>query len=246
MLLLIMVAARKPRIASPLRRIPIGIWFCLGILWSTACLILVLPRFPETHALFGDWHAHAQYLVFFMAGYLSARSLRFQTWLSQWRWGLLLLALIGITAELGLRAIGRGLLPAGNVPGSLLVLPWGGIERSARALYMWSAVFAILAWGHRWLNRPYRWLPWANDSVYPWYILHQTWLVLIAYWIVPLRLGAGFEIAAVIGGTVLGCWAMSDGVIRGSRWLRPMFGLKPLRAGPRSIAPPARRASRQA
>ena len=30
----------------------------------------------------------------------------------------------------------------------------------------------------RYLNRPLRWLPWANEAVYPWYVLHQSLIVL--------------------------------------------------------------------
>lgn len=246
MALLILTSLPKPAWMGLWPRLPVGIWFVLGVSWTAVCLIVLLPKFPETHALVRDWYAHADYFAFFIAGFVAARSLEFRAWLDRRRWPLVWLALIGITIELGLRATGRGLIPVGNVPDALLSLAWAEIERCARALYAWSAVFAILAWGQRWLDRPYRWLPWANDSVYPWYVLHQTWLVLIAYWIIPFRLNVGLEVLLVVGGTVLGCWALSDGIIRRSNWMRPLFGLKPLAAATRSAAPPRRLANRRA
>ncbi|MBE2211612.1 MAG: acyltransferase [Xanthomonadaceae bacterium] len=246
MVLLVIGLLPKPGWFRMLRRIPPGVWFSLGVMWTSVCLIVLQPRFPETHALVGDWYAHLNYLAFFVFGFLSAGSSGFRTWIDQSRWWLLVLALIGITIELGLRAIGRGIIPLGDIPSGLLVLPWAELERCARALYSWSAVLAILAWGQRWLDRPFRWLPWANDSVYPWYVLHQTWLVLIAYWIIPLRLGAGLEVLLVVGGTVLGCWVLSDGCIRRSNRIRPLFGLKPLAAATRSTARHRRLANHRA
>ena len=61
--------------------------------------------------------------------------------------------------------------------------------RTLRNLYIWTALCAILGWAHVLLNRPFRWLPWANEAVYPWYVLHQSLIVLFAYWLLPLQLG---------------------------------------------------------
>jgi hypothetical protein len=49
--------------------------------------------------------------------------------------------------------------------------------------------------------------------------------VLLAYWLIPLRLHAGVEALAVFGGTVAGCWVTSA-TVRRIDWLRPLFGLK--------------------
>lgn len=84
---------------------------------------------------------------------------------------------------------------------------------------------AILGWAHRTLNRPWRWLPWANESVYPWYMLHQTLIIVLAFWLAPLQLGPVLEPALLLVGTILGCWGITEGVRR-SAWLRPLFGLK--------------------
>ena len=94
-----------------------------------------------------------------------------------------------------------------------------------RNAYIWLALSAILGWGRVLLDRPFRWLPWANEAVYPWYVLHQSLIVLIAYWILPWQLGPVSEPLVVVVGTVLGCWALHE-VIRRVPLLRPCFGLK--------------------
>jgi surface polysaccharide O-acyltransferase-like enzyme len=90
---------------------------------------------------------------------------------------------------------------------------------------MWTMLLAILGWAHALLNKPFRWLPWANESVYPWYVLHQSLIVGLAYWLIPMHLGPVFEPLLVLSGTVLGCFVLSEGVKR-IDWLRPCFGLK--------------------
>jgi hypothetical protein len=97
--------------------------------------------------------------------------------------------------------------------------------RALHVFYAWSAIAAVLGWGHQYLNRPFRWLPYAREAVFPWYILHQSVLLAMAYWLIPLKLGAVWEPTLVLLGTVGGCAALHELVIRRTRWLRPLFGL---------------------
>jgi hypothetical protein len=100
------------------------------------------------------------------------------------------------------------------------------VPRLAADVYLWTTLLAVLGWSHRLLNRPWRWLPWATEAVYPWYVLHQTLIIVLVTWLAPLRLGPVLEPGLLVAGTVLGCWSLTA-VIRRTRWLRPLFGLKP-------------------
>jgi hypothetical protein len=112
-----------------------------------------------------------------------------------------------------------------DISDSLQALVW-----MLRNLYIWAALSTSLGWAHLLLNRPLRWLPWANEALYPWYVLHQSLIVLCAYWLLPLHLGAWLEPSLVLAETIAGCWALHEFVIRRSAWLRPCFGLKARRA----------------
>jgi hypothetical protein len=81
---------------------------------------------------------------------------------------------------------------------------------------------------HRHLNRPWKWLNWATESVYPWYVLHQTLIIAGAVLLARWPLGPVLEPALLLIFTVGGCWLLTDGLIRRVRWLRPLFGLKPI------------------
>ena len=52
-------------------------------------------------------------------------------------------------------------------------------------------------------------------------------IVLLAYWLIPMRLGPVLEPVAVLAGTIAGCWLLHALLIRRVAWLRPLFGLRP-------------------
>ncbi|MDM0043971.1 acyltransferase family protein [Variovorax dokdonensis] len=173
--------------------------------------VLLAERFPATHDLLHDGHLHPLYFTVFAYGFVlgtDAGAWNELMRLRRWALGLAL-------ASLAIYLVTRAAASAG----------WAPWRQVLRAGYAWFALVAILGFGHRWLNRPWRWLPWASESVYPWYMLHQTLIVVLAYGLAPMRLSAGAEATLLLGGTLLGCWLLTDFAIRRTRWLRPLFGL---------------------
>lgn len=235
--------------SAPLRQVRVWLarggaftaWLLPVLAWLAA-LLWLRPRFPESHALAGDWYAHAVYFSCFLGGWLIAREPAAWRWLVRRRWWLAGAALAGIAVELALKLSDLWLGDA-PLPAWALATDWRLVNASARACFGWSALLAILGFAHRWLDRPFPWLPYANEAVYPWYILHQTLLVLIGYWVLPLGWSAGAEVVAILGGTIVGCALLHELLIRRLRWTRPLFGLKPAAGAPRSAAQHRRRAS---
>lgn len=175
---------------------------------------LLLPRFEATNALLDDWFQHAQFFTIFLFGYALARSDAF--WAESGR----------LRRRLGWAAL---LMIAVYVP-----LLKSGIEfdgpalaavRSLRGLLVWTVLLAILAWARHALDRPFRWLPYASEAVFPWYVIHQSATVLLAYWLVPLQLGGAVEATLVVLGTLAAC-GLGHELVRRVAVLRPLFGLK--------------------
>jgi glucan biosynthesis protein C len=200
------------------------------VLWPAMPLVLysllLWPHFPVTHDLLGDGWLHA--VSFVDAGWWRE--------VTRLRWKLLAAALLLMTVYFIARA--------GLTAQSPLIARWP--VRITADLYLWCAILAILGWSHHLLNRPWPWLAWANEQVYPWYVLHQTVIIVGISWLAPLRLGPVVEPLLLLALTVAGCWGVTA-LVRRSRWLRPLFGLKP-RARPRypSPATPADPAARSA
>jgi len=194
-------------------------WFCgLRGFWLLALPTLPLiaytmtlqAHFPDTGDLVHDWYRHPMYFTVFLYGFLVARDAGFWAEVLRLRQLTLAIALTLGTAYVFLDQIWPETDP---------------FQQVLCNLYMWTMLLAILGWGHALLNRPFRWLPWATESVYPWYMLHQSLIVGIAFLLIPFKLGPVLEPLLVLVGTVAGCYAISE-IVKRIAWLRPCFGLK--------------------
>jgi peptidoglycan/LPS O-acetylase OafA/YrhL len=206
------------RLGNPFARLRRGWLLTLPALPLLLWTLTLQPHFEETGDLIHDWYRHAVYFTVFLYGW----------WLG---------SDAGVWDELvrlRKRALGWALFVFAVYITLGLSLPDDAPQwqetfvRTLRNFYIWLALSAILGWGKALLNRPLRWLPWANEAVYPWYVLHQSLIILIAYWLLPLQLGPVLEPLLVLGGTIAGCWSLHEFLIRRVRWLRPCFGLKAL------------------
>ena len=219
-LVLIPVARLLDGPAAPLRSVfqsMRGAW--LIVLPAVPLLLygnFIYPRFPFiSHALFGDWYAHAQYFTFFLYGYLVGRDEGMWQELARLRKSALGAAVLTFLALLASREI------VSDDSGALA----GQAQALIVYLNRWVWIVAVLGWGHHLLNRPMNWLPYATEAVYPWYILHQTITVVAGVYLSRLALGPVVEPLLVLTATLGGCFVLHEYLIRRTAVLRPLFGL---------------------
>ena len=191
----------------------------LPVLPPLAWTLLLQMRFPDNGDFIHDGYRNAMYFTFFLYGFLLARDAALWEEIQRLRKASLGIALTFAGAYLGLVAS----LPADVGYGTQVTI-W-----VLRNIYVWTMLLALLGWSKQVLNRPFRWLPWAREAVYPWYLLHQSLIVLLAYWLIPLHFSGPAEALLVLAGTVAGCWGIFA-IVRRVNWLRPLFGLKRLSA----------------
>jgi len=176
----------------------------------------LFPQLPETHALFGDWAAHASYGAMFAFGVLLARRRALLDALSALRWPALALGLAGWLVLV--------IVPAW-LPGWPAVPElWRAPVRLAFAAAQWGGVAAALGFARRHLNRDHRWRAALTEAVYPLYLVHQTIIVGAAVALRPLALPAGLEALLIVGLTFGGGFAAWQLARRSGR-LRPWLGL---------------------
>ena len=224
-----MLLALVPALESPLgqravaacRRLHSAALLVLPAIPLVIHAALLADRFPQNHALLHDWHAHAQYGTVFFYGYLLGTRSALWDELARLRRASLATALLSFAGLLWLDGI---MDTSPLAPAAMAAVH--AVLRVLNYLYAWTAIAAVLGWGHRYLNRPFRWLPYAREAVFPWYVLHQSVMLAAAYWLIPLRLGAVLEPLLVLACTVAGCALLHEFAIRRSRWLRPLFGLE--------------------
>ncbi|MFC7048330.1 acyltransferase family protein [Emcibacter nanhaiensis] len=177
--------------------------------------------FPQTYALWGDWGAHARYGSYFLIGFLLAKNSTFWDVLARtWR-----IAAVGTV----LLAVSLFLLWA-NWDNWFGGITWiENIVRAMYPLYAWVTIMAILGAGQTYLNRPGKLLSYCTEAVFPWYILHQTLIVLAGVMVDPMGLGVWSEFLVILTVTAGGCLLLHEYVIRRTPLLRPLFGV-PMKA----------------
>ncbi|NIA15349.1 MAG: acyltransferase family protein [Nitrospiraceae bacterium] len=181
--------------------------------------VLLRAKYPWTWALVGDWAMLSWYLCLYVIGFLIASDERF--WRAIERHGVA--ALIGgiLTTALG---IGLMLKEWWVEPG--WSLPWI-LLMFLSAFRTWFWVVAILAAGSKFLRIENRLLPHVREGSYPFYIVHQTVLVIIAWKVVHWDAPLMVRYLLIVVGAVIVTWAIYDLAIR--RWspMRFLFGMRP-------------------
>jgi hypothetical protein len=196
----------------------------LPILWVFAAKMLLMARWPESHALAGDWYAHALYGFAFAFGVGLGGSTRLWAGFDRFAVPSGIVALIAwaITATVVL-----------NMPENTDWPAWLQTAiRGTRAVQGWLAIVALVGLARRWLNFDHPWRAPLNAAVFPAYIVHQTIIVMVMFWLLPLQLPALAEFAILVAVTTLGC-ALAYLLARRSAWLGPLLGV-PGRTGARA------------
>jgi glucans biosynthesis protein C len=90
----------------------------------------------------------------------------------------------------------------------------------------WSAIVAALGFGSLHFTRDSAVLRTLTVAVFPFYIAHQTIIVVVGHHLKALHLHVIAEAALLIAATAIGCWVTFE-LVRRVDLLRPLFGLSP-------------------
>ena len=179
------------------------------------CESFLEPFFQVTHNLVWDWFNFVSSLFLFFFGFL--------------------LISLGEVYWVAIRKIWKVAIFIGIFCFTAQVFIWLYFEDSViihfteamfKTLNLWSWILALFGFADRFLNHKSTVLKYANEAVYPFYILHQTITILIAYAIYDKHWGLATKGILLVGGTFLFSWLIYEFLIKRIRFLRPLFGLK--------------------
>lgn len=91
----------------------------------------------------------------------------------------------------------------------------------------WGWVLALIGYGKRYLNRKLKVLNYLNQAVYPFYILHQTVIVILVYYIVPLHEDVLIKYTYTVGMTLFVTMGIYHLLVQPFGAMRFLFGMKP-------------------
>ena len=185
---------------------------------------LLKPLFPETHNLVHDWYVFIHYLLLTVYGFVLASSPATWDWLAKFRRPALAIAITSTVTVIGLLL--AGLIRHDSVADSML----------ANA-FTWTWLMVFLGYGRQYLSFGNRLLTWARDASYPIYILHQTVIILIAYFVIRQPWAAWIKYWVVAATTLAACALIYEFLVRHVGFLRVAFGMKATKPEARVLLP---------
>jgi glucan biosynthesis protein C len=203
-----------------------------------AILLAVLLNYDNTPKNAG-WNFFV-YLWLTLAGFLVVSDERLQASIERLRWlslplGLGLLGLF--LALLQILVVGRGMVPAYGT--WLYALGWG-----IRAPASWCCILAILGFGRKHLNFSTPFLKYANEAVLPFYILHQTVILGVGYFVVQWAIPDLLKWVVVVVNSFVLIMVLYEFLVRRFNVMRFLFGMKsrpkPAVAKPQEAVPTGR------
>jgi glucans biosynthesis protein C len=189
-------------------------------------LVLRIPFPSTTGALVGDWATHAWLFLVFLYGYLLGAHDGIASVVDR-QWRLALPPALALSAGLGVWAWPGAVYE--RIPGGELTVGYA-VFWIAFSLCSWSWLAVFVGASREHLRHEGPFLRWAVPLVYPFYVFHQTVIVIVAFYLVEIPLGVHTRFALV----ALASFAATLLAMEAARripGLRSLFGLAP-RKGP--------------
>ncbi len=193
--------------------------------WPGVILLLVIPIIAAERLI--DIYPNPLYFfIFFIYGYFILTDPRFEEAIDRHKgialvFGLLALVFFAIWVD-------RNLGATYNIPG------W--METTFRRCIMsWLLIVALLGYGKKYLCSPPKsrssrlFLGYFGEGSYPFYILHQTVIVFIAFFAVQWAAGVAAKYLVIAVAAYLGTIILYDLLVRRANVTRFLFGMRALK-----------------
>lgn len=111
-------------------------------------------------------------------------------------------------------------------------LPRGLVLCVLRGVLCWAWLIAICGFASRYLRFTSDFLEYANEAVLPFYILHQTIILTVGYYVIRLNVTLWLEYLIIATISFAAIMAVYEFLIKRLNILRVLFGMKTLRRAP--------------
>jgi hypothetical protein len=207
-------------------------WLASGgrIYWLMAPSVLLFCmlalKFPETNDLIHDWGRLPYWLLFLFAGFICIANPAFTDSLERNRRLSFTFAFLSIVLLNYLRW--NGIEPWKLITDHDWKTDWRTYPYlSLYPFTGWFWVLTAIGYGKKYLNRPHPVLNYLNEAVYPFYILHQTVIIIVVYYLIQTNETVGMKYIF----TILISFFLTMGIyhlfIRPFAVTRLLFGMKP-------------------
>jgi len=102
----------------------------------------------------------------------------------------------------------------------------GPLREPVKSINQWFWVLTVAGFAIHYLNFGNKFLSYANRVVYPFYILHQTIIIIITYHLIPVEASIPTKFIIILVGTVLTVLVTYELVLKRFTVTKMMFGIK--------------------
>jgi peptidoglycan/LPS O-acetylase OafA/YrhL len=185
--------------------------------------VLVQPFFAVEER---GWLDFVYFFLFFILGCIIYSDDRFLSAVRRDRWLLFAGGITGLVAFLGLFAV------YGDIAfewGLTFVVPWSIFLIFAFTLMSWGWALDALYLAMKHLNFSNKWLKFGNETIMPFYLLHQPVIILISYFVVQWEASILVKLLVILISSFLITLGLVELLIRPFKPMRMLFGMKPRR-----------------
>jgi peptidoglycan/LPS O-acetylase OafA/YrhL len=181
------------------------------------------PYFPDELHNLTDVAYFVFYGCFFLFGVLFYSDLELWQSIEKNRKKLLIGAMLILIPFYGVFLHWHKIIDIGITDGDTLDL----IFDISSIFLSWFTLITVIGFGQHYLNKSNPILPYTNEGLYPFYILHQTVIIWIGYYICKLDWSIGAKYWSIALLTLVFCIGFYMLLIRPFNVMRLFFGVKP-------------------
>ena len=189
------------------------IWLPLAIYLT---IFLAIDDHEVNHTFYADWYGHAIFIFAVIMGCTFARMPRVWQAFEENRHLALTLGVISYSALLVIFLSPDEMLPLDRT------VAWDYTS----LLVKWSWIALIIGFARKYLNYTNSTLKYCNAIVYPFFILHQTVIIVLGFYVIDWGLSGTLEFLLIVVGTFAICNLLYELLIKRVNILRILFGLK--------------------
>jgi surface polysaccharide O-acyltransferase-like enzyme len=175
-------------------------------------------KYPEQGSLVEDWFVFNSSIIYLILGHLLASSNKFWNNCERYRKTSLSFAVVTSTVLFINYYLPNALPKKEGMDAQVYFL--------LDALQIWSIILTIIGFAKKYLNNSSIVLQYLNQAVFPFFIIHQTVIVAIGYWIVQLKVSilTKYLLLSICSSIII--YTLYEYVIRRTRLTRFLYGMK--------------------
>lgn len=179
---------------------------------------LFQPFFPQEHG----WADFIYTFIFFISGYIAYSDNRFLDAVRRDRWLLFGGGVLSLLVLFGFFATGRVIEWF-----TIFTAPWSYLLHFVFSITSWCWAIYVLYIAMTHMNFTNKWLIYGNETIMPFYLLHQPVIIVVSFFVVQWNAGILVKLPIVVVSSFVITRGLVELLIRPFRPMRMLFGMKP-------------------